>query len=49
MNINMMNSLPKFLETLGLNEEPMGLFIRIRNLTKALHQSQMICPPARKR
>ena len=26
MNINVMNSLPKFLETLGLNEEPMGLF-----------------------
>jgi uncharacterized protein (DUF169 family) len=26
MNINVMNSLPKFLETLGLDEEPMGLF-----------------------
>ena len=26
MNANILNSLPKFLETLGLDEEPMGLF-----------------------
>ena len=26
MNSNIMNSLPKFLKTLGLDEEPMGLF-----------------------
>ena len=26
MNSNSMNSLPKFLEILGLDEEPMGLF-----------------------
>ena len=32
MNSEIMNSLPDFLETLGLDEEPMGLSIQIERL-----------------